>query len=56
MMLNRYGDEEEAIKIAEARLRQFLKNGTIKPSEMYPCTTVYELVKEIKEKVKRNFK
>lgn len=55
-MLNRYGDEEEAVKIAETRLRQYLNNGVVKPSEMCPCTTVHELVKEIKEKVKHYFK
>ncbi len=49
-MLNRYGDEEEAIRIAESRLAQYLKNGMDKPSEMCPCTTVHKLVEEIRKK------
>lgn len=51
IMLNRYGNEEGAIKIVESRLRQYLKNGIVKPSEMCPCTTVHRLVSEIWKKV-----
>lgn len=50
-ILNRHGNEMEAIKIAESRLTQYLRNGIIKPSEMCPCTTVHRLVSEIRKKV-----
>lgn len=53
-MLNRYGDEAGAIKIAESRLLQYLRDGMDKPSEMCPCTTVHKLVEEIKNKVERS--
>lgn len=49
-MLNRYGDEKEAIKIAESRLAQYLRDGMDKPSEMCPCTTVHKLVEEVCKK------
>lgn len=49
-MLNCYGNEMEAIKIAESRLAQYLRDGIDKPSEMCPCTTVHKLVDEIKDK------
>lgn len=49
-MLNRYGDEMGAIKIAESRLIQYLRDGIDKPSEMCPCTTVHRLVEEICKK------
>ena len=50
-MLNRYGNEMEAIKIAESRLTQYLRGGIDKPSEMCPCTTMHRLISEIREKV-----
>lgn len=53
IMLNRYGNEEEAIKIAEARLRQYLRTGVYKPSEMCPCTTIHKLIEEIRNKTGR---
>ncbi len=52
-MLNRYGNEIEAIKIAESRLAQYLRAGIDKPSEMCPCTTVHRLVEEICKKTGR---
>ncbi len=52
IMLNRYGNEEEAVRIAESRLAQYLRDGIGKPSEMCPCTTVHRLVSEIQQKVK----
>ena len=52
--LNRYGDEDEAIRIAERRLKQYVNDGVSKPSDMCPCTTVQHLVKEIKKKVEMN--
>lgn len=45
------GDEEKAIQIAQQKLEQCKREGKIKPSEMYPCTTVHELVGEIKGKL-----
>lgn len=50
-MLNRYGNEAEAIKIAGSRYEQYLRDGIDKPSEMCPCTTVHRLVDEIKDKI-----
>lgn len=50
--INKFGNEENAIKIAEQRHEQHLRNEKVKPSEMCPCTTVYELVKEVKSKIK----
>lgn len=52
-MLNRYGDEAEAIKIVEFRLAQYLRDGMDKPSEMCPCTTIHRLVDEICKKTGR---
>ncbi len=50
--LCKFGDEEKAIQIAQQKLEQCIREGKIKPSEMCPCTTVHELVGEIKGKVK----
>lgn len=49
-VLNCYGNEAQAIQIAESRLQGYLKDGKKLPSEMCPCTTVHKLVKEIKGK------
>ena len=43
------GDEEKAIQIAQQKLEQCIREGKTKPSEMFPCTTMYELVGEIKK-------
>ncbi len=48
----KYGDEENAIKIAQQKYRQCLDDNKTKPSDMLPCTTLYELVNEIKIKIK----
>ena len=53
-MLNRYGNEPEAIKIAGSRYAQYLRDGVDKPSGMCPCTTVHRLVDEIKDKIERS--
>lgn len=45
------GDEEKAIRIAQQKFEQCKREGKVKPSEMWPCTTVYELVREIKRKI-----
>ena len=44
------GDEAKAIQIAQQKLEQCIREGKTKPSEMCPCTTVHELVGEIKGK------
>lgn len=51
-VLNRFGDEVKAIRIAESRLQGHLKDGIGKPSEMCPCTTVHTLVNEIQQKTR----
>ena len=46
-----YGNEKEAIKIAMQKHHSFyIANKDCKPSEMYPCSTIYLLVDEIKAK------
>ena len=49
-VLNHYGDEQNAINIAEKRLRTHLESGMTKPSEMVPATTLHHLVDEIQRK------
>lgn len=51
--LIRFGDEKRAIEIAEQKYKEHETDGQKekKPSEKYPCTTVHELVKEIKAKI-----
>lgn len=46
------GNESKAIEIAAQKHIQHMKNGTLLPSDMIPCSTVYELVREIKDKLK----
>jgi len=50
--LSQNGDEEKAIRIAQRKYDQFEKNGCIRPSQMCPCTTVHDLVGEIRSKIK----
>ena len=49
--LCKVGDEGKAIQIAQQKLEQCIREGKTKPSEMCPCTTVHELVGEIRGKV-----
>ena len=49
-----YGDEDYAIQLAKQKFSQHLQNGYILPSEMVPCSTVYQLVEEINMKRKNN--
>lgn len=44
------GDEEKAIQIAQQKLDQCIREGKTKASDMWPATTVHELVNEIKKK------
>ena len=46
----RTGDERIAIKIAQKKFKEHIRNGKEQPSVMCPCTTVYKLVSEIKRK------
>lgn len=43
------GNEEEAIQIAERKLKEHSCNGKNKPSEMIPATTVHQLVGKIRQ-------
>lgn len=45
------GNEEKALKIAQLKFEQAIKNGYDKPSEMISCTTVHRLIGEIKLKI-----
>lgn len=47
----RTGDEEKALRIAGEKYEQCIREGKEIPSGMCPCTTVYQLVEEIKKKV-----
>ena len=47
------GDEENALAIAQRKYEQCIKNGYTIPSQMCPCTTVHELVGEIRSKVSK---
>ena len=47
----RTGDEEKALLIARQKYEQCVRDGKTIPSKMCPCTTVYQLVEEIKKKV-----
>lgn len=49
--LRQYGDEDNAIKIAEKKRKQCIDNGIVVPSEMIPCTIMDILIREIKIKV-----
>lgn len=51
--LCKFGDEEKAIQIAQQKLEQCSREGKTKPSEMWPCTTVHELIGEIKRKIRK---
>lgn len=53
--LQNAGEEMGAIRRMENRHNQYTKNGTTKPSDMVPCSTVYKLVKEIRQKVDSEF-
>ena len=45
------GDEEKALQIAQQKMEQCRREEKTNPSQMCPCTTVHELVGEIKNKV-----
>lgn len=51
--LNRFGDEQGAVSLAERKFAEHRANCKDKPSEMCPCTAVHLLVGEIKSKIKK---
>lgn len=51
--LTENGDETAAINLAQRKYDQCIRNGYSIPSQMCPCTTVHELVKEIQTKGKK---
>lgn len=53
LKLNRFGDENTAIQIAEQKMLEHESNGKNKPSEKCPGTTVHLLIDEIQSKIKR---
>ncbi len=50
-LLVKSGDERKAIEMAKKTFDQHIKDEKSKPSEMTPCTTVYQLVEEIRSKI-----
>lgn len=48
--LCRHGDERRAIRIAQRKLDEHIRNCQNKPSEMCPCTTVQTLIDEVTKK------
>lgn len=50
--LNKYGDEENAIDLAQNRITQYMNNAkNCKPSDMCSATKIFLLIKEIKSKI-----
>lgn len=50
--LYKIGSETKAIQLAKRKYNYFKKDRAITvPSQMVPCTTVYQLVEEIREKI-----
>ncbi len=48
--LCKFGDEDRALKLAEEKYEQCIKEGKQLASKMFPATTVHELVGEIRRK------
>lgn len=53
--LVKFGDEKNALDQAEQKYKQCERNGNVIPSKMCPCTTVQELVGEIRGKMEQSF-
>lgn len=49
--LNKYGNEEKAIAIAERKYLEFINDCENNPSNMCPSSTVYVLIRDIKSKI-----
>ena len=54
--LNRFGNEETAIRIATQKIHDHRIQGKYKPSEQIPGTTIHLLVDEIKSKINQKEK
>ena len=54
--MNRFGNEEKAIRIATQKMHDHMIQGKYKPSEQIPGTTVHLLVDEIKSKINQKEK
>lgn len=52
-IMNESGDEEHAIEITKHCYEDYRKQGIVKPSQMTSCSTVFQLVQEIREKVNK---
>lgn len=52
-VLLQHGDENRAIQTAERARQRLEQAGYQTPSSMCPCTTLYQLVKQIKERSER---
>ncbi len=52
--LCRYGNEKQAIVLAQKRLDEHRRNDKDSPSKMCPCTTVHTLISEITGKIHSN--
>lgn len=52
--LIKFGEEEKALNRAKQKYQQCIQNGNTIPSQMCPCTTVHELVGEIRQKSKQD--
>ena len=48
--LVKFGDEKKALTRAQQKYEQCVRDGNTIPSKMWPCTTVQELVREIRSK------
>lgn len=55
-LLNRFGKEEDAIKLAERWYQAYLSDKVSKPSQMCPCTTLHHLVDEIRKKTQQKLR
>lgn len=54
-LLQESGNEAGALKLACQKLEQCIREGKTIPSDMCPCTTVHELVGEIKNKIPSDY-
>ena len=49
-----FGNEENAVKIAQQKRKQCIENGLTVPSKMIPCTMIDILINIIKTKIGDN--
>ncbi len=53
LKIKKSGDEDRAIKIAEARYNQYANDGKSKPSSMISACTLQLLIKEINHRIQK---